>query len=203
MDLNRTSKESILALGNPNLKNPALNLHHAEQEVLTLSSLFPDMDILTANDATETAFLQRAPEVDILHLACHGELNLEEPMLTSLRLTPDVINDGYLHAGEIFDLDLNASLVVLSACETAVGKQFDGNELMGLTRSFMYAGAPAVVASLWKVDDRSTAVLMEAFYRNLQTMNKAEALRQAKLTTMKEFPEPFHWAAFTLQGDYR
>ncbi len=203
MDLERRDRKSLLALGNPNLKNPAFRLYHAEQEVRTLEPLFPTADVFTFDAATETMFKQRAGAADVLHLACHGELNLDDPMLTSLRLTPDSENDGYLHAGEIFDLDLRASLVVLSVCESAVGEESSGNELMGLTRSFLYAGAPAVIASLWKVDDRSTARLMESFYTNLQTMNKAEALRQAKLETMKEFPGPFHWAAFCLQGDYR
>jgi len=124
-------------------------------------------------------------------------------MLTSLRLAPDDENDGYLHAGEVFEHDLSASLVVLSACNSALGELTSGNELMGLTRSFLYAGAPSIVASLWTVDDRSTSYLMQQFYRNLATMSKADALREAKLATMKEYPDPFHWAAFCLQGDYR
>jgi CHAT domain-containing protein len=133
----------------------------------------------------------------------HGELNVDDPMLTSLRLAPDEENDGYLHAGEVFEHDLSASLVVLSACNSALGELTSGNELMGLTRSFLYAGVPSIVASLWTVDDRSTSFLMQQFYRNLGTMNKADALREAKLATMKEYPSPFHWAAFCLQGDYR
>jgi len=74
---------------------------------------------------------------------------------------------------------------------------------MGLTRGFFFAGAPSIIASLWTVDDRSTAVLMEHFYSNLATMDKSKALQQAKLATMKEYPNPFHWAPFCLQGDFR
>jgi CHAT domain-containing protein len=74
---------------------------------------------------------------------------------------------------------------------------------MGLTRSFLYVGVPSIVASLWMVDDRSTSFLMRQFYSNLTTMTKAEALQQAKLATMKEYPDPFHWAPFYLQGYYR
>lgn len=203
MDRERHARDALLALGNPNLRNPQLRLFHAEDEVNLLGSLFPGARVLTFDAATETAVRQYAGECDVLHLACHGEMNLDDPMLTSLRLAPDDANDGYLHAGEVFDLDLTASLVVLSACESGLGELSTGNELMGLTRAFLYAGAPAVVASLWKVDDASTAFLMQAFYKNLQTMNKAEALRQAKLETMMQFPEPFHWAAFRLEGDYR
>jgi len=203
MDRNRDRRESVLALGNPNLRNPAFRLVHAENEVNSLKGLFPKVDVYTGDDATEGVVQERGGEYDILHFACHGELNLDDPMLTSLRLAPDDENDGYLHAGEVFEHDLSASLVVLSACNSALGELTSGNELMGLTRSFLYAGVPSIVASLWTVDDRSTSYLMEHFYKNLATMNKADALREAKLETMKKYPGPFHWAAFCLQGDYR
>jgi CHAT domain-containing protein len=203
MDRERSRRESVLALGNPNLKNPAFRLVHAENEVNSLEGLFPKVGVYTGDDATESVVQEHGSEYDILHFACHGELNLDEPMLTSLRLAPDDENDGYLHAGEVFEHDLSASLVVLSACNSALGELTSGNELMGLTRSFLYAGVPSIVASLWTVDDRSTSYLMGHFYKNLATMNKADALREAKLETMKKYPSPFHWAAFCLQGDYR
>ena len=203
MDRNRNRREKVLAFGNPNLKNPAFRLVHAEDEVNSLKGLFPQVDVYTGDNATERVLQEHGSEYDILHFACHGELNMDEPMLTSLRLAPDNENDGYLHAGEVFDYDLSASLVVLSACNSALGELTSGNELMGLTRSFLYAGVPSIVASLWTVDDRSTAYLMQQFYRNLGTMTKADALREAKLATMKKYPSPFHWAAFCLQGDYR
>ena len=203
MDRNRNRREKVLAFGNPNLKNPAFRLVHAEDEVNSLKGLFPQVDVYTGDKATERVLQEHGSEYDILHFACHGELNMDEPMLTSLRLAPDNENDGYLHAGEVFDYDLSASLVVLSACNSALGELTSGNELMGLTRSFLYAGVPSIVASLWTVDDRSTAYLMQEFYKNLGTMTKADALREAKLATMKKYPSPFHWAAFCLQGDYR
>jgi CHAT domain-containing protein/Flp pilus assembly protein TadD len=203
MDKNRNRHDSILALGNPNLKNPAFRLANAENEVTALTGLFPESDIKYGDAATETYAKEQAPSFDILHFACHGELNMDDPMLTSLRLAPDDKNDGYLHASEVFDLNLNASLVILSACNTALGELSSGNELMGLTRSFLYAGTPALIASLWTVDDKSTSQLMQLFYKNLSSMNKAEALRQAKLALKKDYPNPFHWAAFSLQGDYR
>src|SRR5262249_29936455 len=89
--------------------------------------------------------------------------------------------DGRLEVREIFGMDLKANLVVLSGCDTALGKLSTGDELVGLTRAFIYAGTPSVVASLWSVDDNSTAQLMASFYRNLKTMSKVEALRQAQL----------------------
>jgi CHAT domain-containing protein/tetratricopeptide (TPR) repeat protein len=203
MDRNQNSHQSILALGNPNLQNPAFRLFNAESEVNMLKEFFPRADVFTGDAATETAAKEHAGAYDVLHFACHGELNLDDAMLTSLRLAPDAKNDGYLHAGEVFDMNLKASLVVLSACNTGLGELTSGNELMGLTRSFLYAGAPAIIASLWTVDDKSTALLMREFYKNWTTMNKAEALRQAKLAVMKDYPNPFYWAAFCLQGDYR
>jgi CHAT domain-containing protein len=93
--------------------------------------------------------------------------------------------DGRLEVREIFGMDLKAKLVVLSGCETGLGKLSTGDELVGLTRAFIYAGTPSVVASLWSVDDSSTAHLMASFYRNLKTMSKAEALRQAQLELIR------------------
>jgi hypothetical protein len=203
MDKERHKHESVLALGNPNLQNPAFSLVNAESEVNDLKGLFPRVDAYTFDQATEGVVKAHAGEYDILHFACHGELNMDDPMLTSLRLAPDAENDGYLHAGEVFDLNLQASLVVLSACNSSLGDLASGNELMGLTRSFLYAGAPSILASSWTVDDRSTAMLMREFYRRLGEMSKVEALREAKLAVMKEYPNPFHWAPFCLQGDYR
>jgi len=92
-------------------------------------------------------------------------------------------------------------LVVLSACETGLGKVSSGDEIVGLTRAFIYAGTPSVITTQWKVNDRASYELMREFYLNLKTMKKSEALRQAQLKTMKEFPEPFFWAAFGLTGE--
>lgn len=204
LDKNRTRHQSVLALGNPSLDNPALRLLNAETEVLALRTLFGKADIFINNDATENIIKQQAGAYDIVHVACHGELNSDNPMLTSLRLSPGPGEDGYLHAGEIFGLDLdNTALVVLSACSSGLGELSSGNELMGLTRSFLYAGAPSIIASLWSVDDRSTSELMQAFYANLNTMTKTQSLRQAKLALMKNYPHPFYWSPFCLQGDYR
>ena len=93
--------------------------------------------------------------------------------------------DGNLQVREIFEMELNASLVVLSACETALGKLSNGDELVGLTRAFIYAGTPSVVASLWKVDDSSTAKLMGNFYKYLKTGTKVDALRKAQLDLIR------------------
>lgn len=203
LDKPRAGRETMLAVGNPNLRNPAFRLVHAGAEAQAVRALFPQGDVWLEDAATEEAVYTKASGADILHFACHGEPNPDNPMLSALRLAPDPDNDGYLHAGEVFDLELKPSLVVLSACNSGVGNVSSGNELMGLTRSFFYAGAQSIVASLWFVDDRSTSELMQAFYRNLGAMNTAEALRQAKLEIKAKYPDPIHWAPFALQGDFR
>ncbi len=110
-------------------------------------------------------------------------------------------NDGLLTANEILNLRLNAELVVLSACNTGQGR-ITGDGVVGLSRAFISAGVPSVIVSLWAVPDAPTAKLMTMFYQNLQTNpDKARALRQAMLSTMKDYPLPIDWAAFTLIGE--
>ncbi|HEU0253995.1 MAG TPA: CHAT domain-containing protein, partial [Pyrinomonadaceae bacterium] len=115
--------------------------------------------------------------------------------------------DGFLQLHDVYNLKLSADLVVLSACQTALGKDVRGEGLVGLTRGFMYAGAPRVVASLWQVDDAATADFMREFYAAMLTEGKrpAEALRAAQLRLSKQtqWSSPYYWAAFTLQGEWR
>src|SRR5262245_5231794 len=148
----------------------------------------------------------------IIHFATHGLLNSDHPELSGLILSlyaPSGAKvDGFLRMHEIYNLRLSADLVVLSACQTGVGKEIKGEGLVALTRGFMYAGARRVVASLWKVDDASTAALMQDFYRCLikEGRSPADALRQAQLKIMKRnqrWSSPYYWAAFILQGEYR
>ena len=122
-------------------------------------------------------------------------------MSSALLLARAGNDDGKWKVSEIFSLNLKADLVVLSACETGLGKISNGDEIIGLTRAFIYAGTPSVITTLWKVNDRATFELMKEFYANLKTAKKSAALRQAQLKTMKEFPEPFFWAAFGLTGE--
>jgi CHAT domain-containing protein len=140
----------------------------------------------------------------MVHFSTHGYLNEARPKFSGLVLSlprSELQEDGLLSAYEIFNLKLNADLVVLSACETGLGKEVKGEGLMSLTRAFMYAGTPSVVVSLWNVNDQSAADLMIRFYRNLQTgMTKGEALRQAQLETIRDNGFPFFWAPFVLIG---
>jgi CHAT domain-containing protein/tetratricopeptide (TPR) repeat protein len=147
----------------------------------------------------------------ILHFATHGILNSEHPELSGIVLSlanekGEPIN-GFLRLNEIYNMRLNADLVVLSACQTALGKEIRGEGLIGLTRGFMYAGSPRVVASLWKVDDVATAELMKIFYQKMlkEKLRPAAALRAAKIAMYKtkRWNAPYYWAAFELQGEWR
>lgn len=146
-----------------------------------------------------------------LHFATHGLLNSEYPELSGILLSMIDENgkqvDGFLQLHEIYNLKLVADLVVLSACQTAVGKDVKGEGLMGLTRGFMHAGAKSVIGSLWKVDDAATAALMAEFYKQMFTNGKrpSEALRAAQiyLSKQRRWRSPYFWAGFVLQGDWR
>lgn len=142
-------------------------------------------------------------------MATHGIFDDIEGINSSIALAPntsnnkqsDKNNDGLLTAEEILDLKLNAELVVLSACDTGRGR-ITGDGVIGLSRSLISAGVPSVLVSLWSVPDTPTAKLMTEFYKNLQKKpDKAQALRQAMLATMKSNPNPVDWAAFTLIGE--
>ncbi|MBE9138011.1 CHAT domain-containing protein [Nodosilinea sp. LEGE 07088] len=162
---------------------------------------------LVGNQATEAAVKQRLASAQLIHLATHGLLDYGDPgaygrldVPGAIALTPDNTEDGLLTSAEILDMDLSAELAVLSACDTGRGR-ITGDGVVGLSRSLITAGVPSVVVSLWAVPDAPTAELMTEFYRQLsQGQTKAQALRQAILTTMEQHPEPRAWAAFTLIG---
>jgi CHAT domain-containing protein len=141
----------------------------------------------------------------ILHFAAHGLLDEDHPDLSGLQLTHagDSAEDGLLQVREIFNLQLRADLVVLSACQSGLGKEVSGEGLIGMTRAFLYAGASSVVVSLWRVDDMSTADLMVGFYSHLKAgLDRSEALRQAKLELIdrSRYSHPYFWAPFVLIG---
>ncbi len=146
----------------------------------------------------------------IIHVATHGLLNAERPQFTGvvLSLVGNKTHDGFVRTDEVFNLRLGSPLVMLSACETGLGKEKRGEGVMGLTRAFMYAGAPTVGVSLWSVADKSTADLMTDFYRRLlstgDSITSSSALRGAQLAmiTGKKYSAPFYWAPFVLVGDW-
>ena len=181
-------------------------LKFAEREAEAVAKLYASV-ALTGGNATEKAFRDAAGSASVLHLAAHGQLNPVAPLFSRLVLAADdpldPARDGYLEVREIYALDLRkASLVVLSACQTQLGVQSTGDEIVGLARAFIYAGTPSVVASLWSVDDVATSELMTAFHRHLRAgKGKAAALRAAQKEIRARFPDPYYWAAFVLTGD--
>jgi len=146
-----------------------------------------------------------------IHFATHGYLDTERPALSALVLSQidskGQPEDGFLRTNDVYNLRLSADLVVLSACQTGLGREVRGEGLMGLTRAFMYAGAPRVIVSLWSVSDRATADLMANFYNKLlkEGERPSAALREAQLELMgqKQWASPYYWAAFEQQGDWR
>ena len=173
----------------------------AEKEAIAIAKLF-NIQAITGHQATKSTVLKQMQNASIVHLATHGLLdNVRSEIPGAIALAPSNNDNGLLTSNEIFDLKLNANLVVLSACDTGRGT-ITGDGVVGLSRSFIAAGVPSVVVSLWAVDDESTSSLMSDFYRNLKiNPNKAQALRNAMLTTMKQHPSPKDWAAFTLVGE--
>lgn len=146
----------------------------------------------------------------LVHFATHGLVDSRRPEMSGLILSLIDRNgrkqDGYLRLGEIYKMKLSADLVVLSSCESALGKDLEAEGIIGLPRGFLYAGAKSVIASLWKVSDEATAKLMAALYARIQQgESPSSALRGAQLTMMRDelWSDPYYWAAFTLQGEYR
>ncbi len=194
----------VLALGNPKTKHTSLPF--AEKEVGEINEVMTDVDAYIRKGATETLGKKRFSDYRIIHLACHGKFKGDSPLSSALYLTGDQENDGLLMVNELFGLDLeNASLVVLSACETGLSQIMRGDELIGLSRGFIYAGTPSLVVTLWEVADDSTALFMIKFYENLKEgMDKPTALRKAQLSlkSMEKFSHPFYWAPFVIMGDW-
>jgi CHAT domain-containing protein len=191
-------------------------------EVSTLGSMYKDdiADDVVGKPFTETFFKTNAHNYAMLHLATHGIFNASQPLHSYLLMHPTDRDDGLLTIDEIFSLELNSDLVALSACETALGDLSRGDELVGLSRAFIYAGAPAVIVSLWKVDDASTAWLMARFHKHLvEGKSMAQALTFAQRELLKsaavkgntnvqalkidavKASQPDHWAPFILIGD--
>lgn len=190
----------LLAFGNPDLDNPQYDLRFAQEEVLRIAKSLPQARVLVRKEATETALRKAGDQFTYLHFAVHGRFDAEEPLTSGLFLARDEDNDGFVSVGDLYSLRLDSELVTLSACETGLSKVHHGDDLVGLTRGFLYAGSRSIVASLWPVDDEATASLMTEFYTHLTKTGKREALRQAQLATKQRLAHPYYWAAFELTG---
>lgn len=199
----RSRDIKVLALGNPDLGDLNYDLPLAEMEANAIKWDFPKIDVLTRENATESWLKKNIGDYQIIHVASHGEFDPINPLFSSLKLTRDKTDDGNFEVNEVFGLDIKADIVTLSACQTGLGDLVGGDELVGLNRAFIYAGTHAILSSLWRVSDISTAVLIKHFYRNYGKEDKAESLRKAQLLVKRFYPHPSYWAGFNLTGDYR
>jgi CHAT domain-containing protein len=189
-------------------------LPFTRQEATRLLALTPKDSSFAAMDfqaSNATVLKGDLSHYRYVHFATHGLLDSERPGLSSLVLSmvdaQGKPQDGFLRANDIYNLKLPAELVVLSACQTGLGKEIKGEGLVGLTRGFMYAGAARVVVSLWNVNDKATSDLMTKFYARMLKHGErpAAALRaaQVEMSKQKQWQSPYYWAAFTMQGEWR
>ena len=197
-----SDKLHLLAFGNPDLGKREFDLPFAEAEVAAIKKRFPSAVVFTGKEATK----ERAKELlsqgfDIAHFAVHGNYSEETPLESGLLLAPTTAEEGRLSALEIFKLRCPGSAVILSACKTALGRSATGSEIVGLNRSFLYAGAPSVLATLWSIDDQATATLMGSLYAGLEKkVGLAASLRAAQLDMIRAGLSPYFWAAFVITG---
>ncbi|HEX8738185.1 MAG TPA: CHAT domain-containing tetratricopeptide repeat protein [Pyrinomonadaceae bacterium] len=184
-------RENFLLVGFADEQIPLVN-----EEIETIAALFTNSTILLDERAKSSEIKKIASAADVLHLACHGKFRAQNPLFSSLKLA-----DGWLTVREIEHLELNADLVVLSACDTGVNHVAPGDELLGLARGFFSAGASSLVLSLWNVHDATTVQLMRHFYEAISRgKSPAAALHKAQCEILKKHPHPFFWSPFFLIG---
>ena len=191
---------------------PRLPFSRREADAIVVKAGQPrTLKALDFSASRETVFKSKLDQYRIIHFATHGLLNSQHPSLSGIVLSlydeQGLPIDGFVRAHEIYNLKLNAELVVLSACRTALGSEIRGEGLVSLTRGFMYAGTPSVVASVWDVRDEATSELMSRFYERMFKGGKrpAAALREAQVSLWKEkrWAAPYYWAGFVLQGEWK
>jgi CHAT domain-containing protein len=189
------SKGRLFAAADPGIEA-------ARGEVEAVAAFYPERNKTVVDPlVAESEVKASAGPYDVLPLSVHGKLTPLEPMLSYLQLGKDARDDGRLTAAEMFGLSLGKThLVVLSACETGQTEATPGNEVLGMERALLYAGANNLVLSQWPVDAASTALWMKTFHREAQTKPLAEAARLALIETKKKYPQPYYWAAFRLVG---
>lgn len=213
------------------LANPDGSLLHAESEVISLKDLYTSSDFYLKDDASEQRVKLDSGNYKYVHIASHGVFDSSSPNNSYILLAPEGMEDGKLTVEEIYGIDYhNNHLITLSACDTAVGRLALGDEVVNLSGAFLFAGVPTVVASLWRIDDEVTRILMVEFYRNMKTMPKAEALRHAQLKVISmgrtsshtiqerrlalaapptessspaDYAHPYFWAPYILVGNWK
>ena len=205
--------QDILIVGNPEMPKyrfrpdkpaaPLDPLPGSEREANAIASMF-SVSALIGKDASESVVKQRMQTAPVIHMATHGLLEADNVFtrnyLSSMALAADEQSDGFLTVREVMEMELDAELAVLSACDSGRGK-ITGDGVVGLSRAYLTAGVPTVVVSLWPVSDQATAYMMVQFYAALgKGQSKAAALRTAMLATRAQAPAPKLWAPFTLYG---
>jgi CHAT domain-containing protein len=213
----QSPQSAVVVVGNPTMPYVSLTpsssrqklapLPGSEEEAKNIAKLFNTQAII-GSAATKANVLPKLQQAKLIHLATHGLLEyqsrtggIQTELPGAMALAPSGKDDGLLTSGEIFDLNLNAELIVLSACDTGKGR-VTGDGVIGLSRAWIAAGVPSSIVSLREVPDEQTSALMLAFYQNWQKQpNIAVALRRATLTVMKEFPTPRDWGAFIAIGE--
>jgi CHAT domain-containing protein len=184
-----TDEDLVLAV--PDEATPSIR-----DEAETLRQLLPNARVFVGKDARADLLEKYGARAGRIHIAAHGVFRSDNPMFSSLQL-----GDSWLNLMDIFNLKLGADLTTLSACETGMSALYEGDELLGLTRSFLYAGTPSLVVSLWRVNDDSTTLLMKRFYEGLLAgETKARALQQAMIEIKQKYPHPYYWVPFILMG---
>src|SRR5262249_40078487 len=183
---------SPLLVGVPDESAPLVG-----DEISRLRQLFPNARILCDRAATREEFKEQAKTSAFLHIASHVVFRQDNPMFSSFKLS-----DGWLTALDVFSIECGTNLVTLSGCQSGLGVVTEADDLLGLMRGFLYAGARSLVLSLWHVNDESTPALMAHFYRKWQGGDsKSTAIRSAMLAIRDKYPNPFHWAPFLLVGN--
>jgi CHAT domain-containing protein len=192
---------TLLALGNPDLGNKDYDLPFAQAEAEAVAKTMLHSRALLRGDASRAAFRKYSSDFQFIHIASHGDFEPEQPLDSSVLLAPEGTDDGRLTVSDLYSMRIGADLVTLSGCETGLGRIANGDDVVGLTRGFLYAGTRTIVASLWQVEDQATGELMIAFYRSLaKGLAKRDALRAAQIEQLRKQPHPFYWAAFQLTG---
>lgn len=189
-----------MALSDVSVGNNA-GLPGTGDELKKILPLFPDNISAFGLQCTETFARKNSSGCNFLHFATHGSYNYKQPLYSFLLFPPEGDDDGRLNVYEVFEMNLNAKLVTLSACETGLGNITRGDELTGLSRAFLFAGSSSVIVSLWSVADYPTAMLMMNFYAYLKDHPMQEALTLAQRDVIKQYPQPVYWAPFVLIGN--
>ncbi len=189
-----------MALGDVSVGNN-VGLPGTEDELKRIMPLFSDRLTTTGEGSTESYAKKNSGDFNFIHFATHGIYNYKQPLYSFLLFPPSENDDGRLNVWEVFEMNLHSKLVTLSACETGLGNLDKGDELIGLSRAFLYAGSSAVIVSLWSVADYPTAILMSNFYKYIRDHSLEEALTLAQKDVLKQYPQPLYWSPFILIGN--